>query len=210
MFSKLNNCFYSLKGNLFQVCFAILYTVGRFIGILFKVKNFGIIWAVAVFLPCFVYICPLFGGQVAPICFDSFQMAVAISGQQKLMKIVGTCTAGDFSVVLQENEFREKGDSEFCGGFIELLPSQKIGGVFVSFLNQFHAGFISEACAQGSAAKTSEDGGDSTNNSDRFSGHNTVSFQWVVGYIALLIMLMIISWGLGLWVFYIYTQRCTQ
>lgn len=207
MFSNFNNCLYSLKDNLFQVCFAFLCAVDKFIRILFKVKNFGIIGVAAVLLPCLVYICPLFGGQVVSEDLKSFQMAVDIPGQQKLVQIVGTCAAGDFSVVLQENEFREEGIPEFCGGFVELLSSQKIGGVFVSFLNQFNASFISEACAQGSTAKTGKDRGDSTNNSNRFSGHNTISFQWVAGYIALLIMLMIFSWGMGLWIFYYFTQR---
>ena len=57
------------------------------------------------------------------------------------------------------------------------------------------------------AAKTSEDSSNSPSNSDKFSGHDAVSFQWAICYIFTLVILMILSWGLGLWVFYYFTQR---
>ena len=207
MFSELNNCFNSFKGNLFQACLVISYFVGRFIRILFKVKNFGIIGAVAVLSPCFVNICPIFGGQMVSENLKSFQVAMNVSEPQKFTKVVTTSEVPDVSIVFQKSDFGKKSISKISSGFIKLLPRQKISSVFVGFLNQLHASFISEACAQGSSAKTCEDGSNGTNNSDRSSRHNTISFQWVVGYIALLIILMIFSWGIGLWVFYIFTQH---
>ena len=48
-------------------------------------------------------------------------MAVDIPGQQELMQIVGTCTAGNFSVVLQKNEFREEGIPELFSSFVKII-----------------------------------------------------------------------------------------
>jgi hypothetical protein len=87
------------------------------------------------------------------------------------------------------------------------LPLHKVNVVFMCCLNQFHASFISEACAQSSATKASDDSSNSTNNSDTFRGHSEVSFQWIISYIALLIILMVLSWCAGLGIFYYFTQR---
>jgi len=104
------------------------------------------------------------------------------------------------------NESRLEGNS----GFIELLPLHKVNSIFVSFLNQFHTSFISEVCAQSSTAKSGNDSRNSTDNNDTGSGHDKVSFQFVIGYIILLIFCMCIGWAGGLWFFYYFIQRKAQ
>jgi hypothetical protein len=51
--------------------------------------------------------------------------------KQKYIKIVSVSSALDFSVMYQKNKFREKSNSEFCGGFIKRSDVIKIEGISV-------------------------------------------------------------------------------
>jgi len=123
MSSKLNNCFYSFKSNFFHAFFAIL----------LKVKNFGIIRAAAVLLPCSIYADPLFGGQIASEDLQGFQVAVNIPMEQNLIKAVGTSNISDVGIMFNENDFREKCSLEKGGGFIAFADIVNSKGVSIAY-----------------------------------------------------------------------------
>lgn len=123
MFSKFKNFLYSLngfRGKFFQLLFAFLFTVRRFVGKSTNVKNFGIIEVVTL-LPCFIYISPLFGGQALSEDLKGFQMVVDVTKPQEFAKVVGASNSTDVSVVFQKAELRDKSILECFGGFIESL-----------------------------------------------------------------------------------------
>lgn len=119
--SEFKNLLYSFKGNLFHVFFIIL----------FKVKSFGIVGMVAILLPFFINIYPLFGGQVISENLKSFQVAMDIPVEQNFTKAVGTPNISGVSIVFQENDFREKGGPKKSSGFIELNDTVKFEGVSI-------------------------------------------------------------------------------
>ena len=169
----------------------------------FKIITLGIIkkwkwgvfiitaWVLIVF-PCLIEAFPFFDGQnkhehikSVPVIIESLSQGIISSAVNRTLW---------FDVGNEKGKFL--GESFFKYGVfpISFLP-----------LNQFHTSFISEACAQGSSSKPSDDGSNRTNNSDTFSGHESVSIQWVIGYIVLLIILMVLSWCAGLGIFYFFT-----
>lgn len=72
---------------------------------------------------------------------------------------------------------------------VESLPAHKIN------LDQFHADFRGKPRTQEGTTKTSDE---------------EVSLQFVIMYAILLLILMVFSWGLGLWAFIFFTKRRSQ
>ncbi|MBU1905104.1 MAG: hypothetical protein KJ573_16120, partial [Proteobacteria bacterium] len=57
----------------------------------------------------------------------SLEMTVVVPKRQALPNIFGGITASDIGVVLQENDFWDKGIAEIGSGFVEFLPVNKAG-----------------------------------------------------------------------------------
>ena len=84
MFGKFKYILKIFKGKVFKFFFAFFADV--FGGILFKVKNIGIICAFAILLPCLIYASPVGSGEMVSKDLKGFQVAVDIPGKQKLIE----------------------------------------------------------------------------------------------------------------------------
>jgi hypothetical protein len=132
-FSKLQYTFNAIQGQSFKLFFIILSPIGNFPRILLKKGNTWTVGMTAILFPCFINIYPLARGQVVLEDLKSSQMAVDISGLQKLIESsITSFTFGSRSVVPQKNKFMEKGISKLCGGFIEFNDIVKLVGISIS------------------------------------------------------------------------------
>jgi hypothetical protein len=133
LFSKFQYFFNTIQRQNFKLFFVILSLIRSFPGILLKKRNAWVVGMTAVFLPCFVNVYPVAGGQIVFEDFKSPQVAVDISRLQKLIEgSVGSLTFWCRSVVSQKNKFMEKRISELCGGFVESNDVLDFEGVSVS------------------------------------------------------------------------------
>ncbi len=117
MFGKFKYILKIFKGKVFKFFFAFFADV--FGGILFKVKNIGIICAFAILLPCLIYASPVGSGEMVSKDLKGFQVAVDIPGKQKLIEGgISSFTFGKNGVMFQKSDFTEKGTPKGGGGFI--------------------------------------------------------------------------------------------
>ena len=85
----------------------------------------------AILLPCLIYSHPLFGGQVGPEDFNSFQVPVNICKLQEFAKVTTTPEITDVGIVSQKSDFREKSISKDSGGFVKFGNTVNFEGISI-------------------------------------------------------------------------------
>lgn len=116
MFSKFKNILKIFKGKL-----------SRFLLIVF----IGILFEIAIFLPCPVYGNPFFVGQGIFESSKGGQMCSGMVGSQ-IFTDIGSVTSTGVDVGFQNIELDDEGASEFIGGFIKCGDGVNTDGVFIS------------------------------------------------------------------------------
>lgn len=119
MFCKLKNIFNSFKSQLFLIIHALFPSTGSMI--LLKPRICFYFGVIAIILPCFINVYPLFGGQIIFEHFKGRQVPLDVTGRQNMIEIIRPLAFVNFSVMTQEDDFREESVSEFSSGLIKFF-----------------------------------------------------------------------------------------
>ena len=151
-----------------------------------------------VLLPCLIEPLPAFGNEERHKIKDGETVLV-----ESALKEFGGISIVPAKRRVQGKKLIFESRSEFSSGVIELLPVQNPDSVGVGFLNKLDAGTISEMGAKGGRPNSSKGAGDHSQNSDRFGGHDEVSFMFII----MVAVGMIVCPLFGIWLGWTLVER---